>query len=420
MTNLDTKILKKMNKFIVFKVGIILTAIVFFTSCKKEESMIEKQDATNYAEQFNGEKIVLGKKLENPYTVENMKRAYAELKKEYAEKDGGDSLDEINIYTTNLYVRFLPNNIDEYNILADDTTLEIFDFPLDYEIEEGGTYYHDPALPADQITWQYCAPKVECELPEIESEVIEELYLPQEDTTLNRIEKNGKNIADLLEMKALQITGNLTDDEYKSYFEKSSWEPSGSIKVTDDFLGIVPIVDVAIQIRRFFSYDVTSTDTKGNFKFYSNWSGPVNYMIKWEQRYFDIRNGLLVQAYYNGPKQESRWDLVINSGDSWRYSHIFRASYMYYNRTDIREGLSKPAIRTTGIKIAYAGSGKGTRLGDSNPRTQNFALQSIRIWGSNDNGWFRVLFLLQLYMNLLTQLTGLLWGLVNIKKLMTG
>jgi len=179
-----------MNKFIVLMVGIILPAIVFFSSCKKEESNIEKQNATNNYEQLSGEKIVLGKKLENPYSVANMKRAYAELKKEYAEKNGGDSLEDINIYTTNLYVRFLPANIDEYDTLVSDTTLELFDHPLDYEISGEGSYYHDPDLPADQITWQYCAPKVDHELPDIEREIIEELYLPLEDTLLTGIEKS--------------------------------------------------------------------------------------------------------------------------------------------------------------------------------------------------------------------------------------
>lgn len=335
-----------MNKFIVFKVGIIiLTAMVYFTGCKKEESVIVKQDATNTSEQSKGEKVVLGKKLENPYTVANMKRAYAELKREYAEKEGGDSLEEINIYTTNLYVRFLPNDIDEYNILAFDTTLEIFNFPLDYELKEGGTYYHDPALAENQITWQYCAPKAECELPEIEIEIIEELYLPQEDTILINVEKSGKNIADLLEMKALQITANLSDEQYKKFFEKGSkWHPSGNIQFYDDSPGVNtnrPLVGAKARVFSWFHSATALTDAYGNFYISETFRDHVNYSIKWERADYDLRDERWGQAYYNGPRRdEQSWNLVINYGLSRAYAAIHSAAHHYFYQNI--DGLRRP------------------------------------------------------------------------------
>ena len=46
-----------------------------------------------------------------------------------------------------------------------------YDFPLDYEIINLGTYYHDPSLPVDAITWQYCVVPVGYVLPPVQSEV---------------------------------------------------------------------------------------------------------------------------------------------------------------------------------------------------------------------------------------------------------
>ena len=68
--------------------------------------------------------IVLGKKLENPYTTENMRDAFTSL---YPSKSGTE------IQTTHLYVRFLPDNEDEMETLSS-FGLDLVDYPVDYEI----------------------------------------------------------------------------------------------------------------------------------------------------------------------------------------------------------------------------------------------------------------------------------------------
>jgi len=54
-----------------------------------------------------------------------------------------------------VYLRFLPKNEDEWQILKTDSNIVLYDFPLDYDIEVYGTYYHDPEISDSSITWQY-------------------------------------------------------------------------------------------------------------------------------------------------------------------------------------------------------------------------------------------------------------------------
>ena len=68
------------------------------------------------------EKIVLGARLENPYKTENITRALQSL---YPTK-----ADRVPVKTTDLYVRFLPKNEEEIEILKA-LGLRLTDHPLD-------------------------------------------------------------------------------------------------------------------------------------------------------------------------------------------------------------------------------------------------------------------------------------------------
>ena len=59
------------------------------------------------------------------------------------------------LMVTDLYVRFLPKDSTELAILYDVEKLELFDYPLDYEILVEGDYYHDPSIPERNPTWLY-------------------------------------------------------------------------------------------------------------------------------------------------------------------------------------------------------------------------------------------------------------------------
>ena len=101
----------------------------------------------------------LGKKLENPYSVKNMKKALENLRK--SKLGAKMAADDLEIITTHLYVQFSPKTEQELDNLTIDSSLVLYDYPLDYEIQVTGDYYRDPLTPADQPTPQYCAVKVD-------------------------------------------------------------------------------------------------------------------------------------------------------------------------------------------------------------------------------------------------------------------
>ncbi|MDX9845873.1 MAG: hypothetical protein RBT74_02730 [Tenuifilaceae bacterium] len=139
--------------------------------------------------------------MDNPYSVSLMREAYKELVAEKAFAPGKTPNEAI--VTTHLYVRFLPSSLDELYLLTDSLNLMLFDHCLTYEIEQEGEYYHDPSIPEDQITWQYTTVEANFNFPEVQYEVIEECYIPDD----NEYEKNT-HLA-MLEERALRNAGYL-------------------------------------------------------------------------------------------------------------------------------------------------------------------------------------------------------------------
>jgi len=333
-------------------------------SCQKEDDVLSPNTETNL---LADEAIKLGNKLENPYTVENMQKAYDNLTKENNLKSS------FQIQTTDLYVRFAPSSEDEWQLLRADS-LELFDMPLDYEIEEGGTFYHDSEVPADQITWQYTVVPVKYDFPDIKYEVLAELFLQDEDEddgntemTKSGLMKNDDWAA--LENEALKITGNYDPDDYEEEGTlKRRWRPSGQIKVEDDYMGVIPLAGVRVVVKRWFKWKHDITDKNGRFSTRKFRSKRVKYGIKWERRDFDIRSGSYGQAWYNFVKKKRKaWNLTIyrrSTPKSWLYAHIHRAAITYFY--DYRKWGLTPPPRRKGVqklkhRLHIAGKDKSGR-----------------------------------------------------------
>ena len=83
------------------------------------------------AENVPHDMIVLGDRLEDPYSVSNIEAALVSL---YPSKAG-----RIDLKPTDIYVRFLPRNETEYDSLVS-SGIHLTDHPLDYEIVREGDY----------------------------------------------------------------------------------------------------------------------------------------------------------------------------------------------------------------------------------------------------------------------------------------
>ena len=153
------------------KMKLALLALAI-TSCSKEGHSPERGLDYTYGMGLTHDCIVLGDRLENPYKTDNVTKALQSL---YPTK-----ADRVDLKTTDLYVRFLPQNEAEFRQL-EAMGLYLTDHPLDYAIKVDGDWYHDPEVPRDAVTWQYAVVSRDFKFPDMEYEIIDECYLSEND-----------------------------------------------------------------------------------------------------------------------------------------------------------------------------------------------------------------------------------------------
>ena len=339
---------------------VLFTTAMIYSSCNDKE-VIETQptefdsNAISSITTSDGaeELMEFAPPTENPYTIPNMQMALDSL----AAIDTNEcDLSLFNIRVTHKYIKFKPQDSVQFGLLIQDTTLELFDYPLDRKLTKAGTYYQDPSVPEGQPSYQWTAVPADKALPtDIPYDVMAELYIPEEDPSLVQYYDTDFDdcITDLIEM-ALEITGNsdttysyeITDGGmlYKRRRRRSKWNPSGRIRLSDNVLNSTTgLQGIKVRARRWFTMRSMLTNANGNFWTPHRFRRPVNYSIKWERADYNIRSGRHGQAYFNGPKIKGAWNMDIVSGLSWHYGQVHRGAFDYYYNNNI--GLRQPPTR---------------------------------------------------------------------------
>lgn len=295
-----------------------------------------------------------GKKLENPYSVKNMRKAFSNLKektKSVTSKEALVPVDDLEIEPNYRYVEITPTTASQEAEIKRDSSLIVFDYPLDYEFTDE-VLDARPELAPDEFPVYYSAIKINSDVAsEAYYQTLEELYIPEEDPYFDNdsgllkkmdkqtIEKRQLFLDQLLE-EAYRLTGN----EYESKSEGtttnriilgSRWWPSGTITIYDEVVGRnVPVVGAQILIRQWFTVRQAITNENGYFKT-SSVRGSARYIIQWERYDYSIRNGSLFQAELRGPmKKDEAWNYTINAGsgdsDDKYHALIHQAAHDYY------------------------------------------------------------------------------------------
>jgi hypothetical protein len=270
------------------------------------------------------------------------------------------TLSDVTLSPTDIYVRFLPKDSMEMRILEEDLNLELFCYPLDYDIVVDGTTYHDPSIPEDQITWQYTTVKPDFVFPQnIAYEILEECYIPDEDDEDDEDEseeeivtKGGSVNWKSLELKAFEIAGLLEkftkneEAKTKGLFGKSYY-PTGTIRVYDDILGrLEGVKGVKIRCHVVVKWSTTFTNESGYYRMDSKFSLGPHYAIVFDNaKGFDIYGnwGPLAKANYGmgwHTKTGYSVDLYKNSV-AWDWCTVNNAGYDYYRMCET-EGILKP------------------------------------------------------------------------------
>lgn len=357
-------------------------------SIPQEENLEPIHKLPDYEYNFSEGQTVLGEQIDIPYSIENLRRAFASIPAEtkvgYTEND---------ILPTHYYVKFSPKDEEQLDILINIPGLLLSEIPLDREILVGGISYHDPELPLSQPTYQYSTLEIPfwksiVDTLSVNCEVLIEAYMPdyiQETKSSYHYAILPDALYDALLKEAYYITG--TEYEVIPVTKGASWKPTGRIRAYDNIVnGYVPIQDVVIRGTHLLKVTETTTDSDGYFTLPS-FKNPVNLKVVWEGDRWDVRDGNLGQAVYDGPKLSSgAWNLDIpsSSTESRNISAVFRAARRVY--TGYNYGLSKPA-NSRREKIAYIHKEISGKNGDYNRQAGMGIWSDIRIAGKNSSGW---------------------------------
>lgn len=343
------------------KILLLIQVVLLFTACSQDNEIVQGNDDAGIYPKEQKETdglMVLGEKLENPYSIENMQKAYADLIKT---KAAGD----FKIETTDLYVRFLPKDSTELLMLQSDTLLELFDYPLDYDIEVEGTYYHDPSIPEGEITWLYTTVKPDYKFPPVRYEILEKCFIPNEDDLDDEWIDDGiddsadgpdtradqRSFADLLEQKAFENAGLISKFEKKiNEPETRSWKrkrPTGTLKVYDTYLRRdVPLKGVKVRCHTVVKWSTAFTNENGYYSMGSKFRLGPHYAVV-----FDNSQGFTIWGNW-GPFAAANYNMGWHSksghsrnfgtnATAWDWCSVANAGFEYYQNAK-RDGIGLP------------------------------------------------------------------------------
>ena len=220
-------------------ISVIITISWGLPSCREIDEVVPASDNLPVTEK---NVVKLGKQLKNPYSVKNMQQAWENVQ---ASNSRG-RMENMDITATHYYIKFTPRTEEEFNRLSSDTTLILYEYPLDHEIEIPGDYYRDPDTPDSQPTPQYCAVTIDHRLPAVPYEILEELFIPDDysDEATDRSRVASEEVIDQLVYEAMKLTDNLEEEETDNADPrarlclfgscKPKWRPAGRITVWDN------------------------------------------------------------------------------------------------------------------------------------------------------------------------------------------
>lgn len=282
--------------------------------------------------------IVLGSKLEDPYSVENVSAAIASL---YPTK-----ADRVPVTPTDLYVRFLPTDEEQYATL-EKAGVVMLDHPVDYQIVREGDYYHDPEIAEEDITWQYAVVSKDFHFPQdIEYEILESCYLSENDPA-TRSGSDGIDW-DAVERESFRLTGNA--DMLLPETRSSKETPQGRITIEDPKISDEPfgVKGVRVACNIFVKFAHGYTDEDGYYTMSKSFKGKPRYRLIFKNKYGFCQgfNFILVPASIStlGKHEPTGVDVNVTEdteGKIFSRCVINNAGYDYYKMCEESGGAIK-------------------------------------------------------------------------------
>ena len=286
--------------------------------------------------------MVLGEQLNNPYSVANMQKALETLSETRSDMSE-------DIEPNKLYVRFLPKDTADLSTL-DRLELQLFDYPLDYDILQEGDYYHDPSIPDSMPTWQYTTVDVDFDFPDIQYEILEECYIPEYDDDEDTETRSANdNFMYALEVAAIDNAG--LPEKYQVAPETRALgvgkKPSGKVTMENDCTGKYdPVKGITVRCHYLVNISNATTDKNGHYEIGHKYVCKPHYALVYKNiKDFTIwGNWSFVAAAQHslGYHSKTGYDKEIDKEEEeWKWAVINNAAYDYYNMC-YNEGILDP------------------------------------------------------------------------------
>ena len=349
--------------------------------------------------------IVLGKKLNNPYTVSVMRKAIDSLIAK-GQAYAYPILSESDIKATDYYVRFFVKTDADIERLEQDS-LYLSAAPLDYEIASEGDVFKPDQLDKDQGIWLYTSVPISYNFPlGIGYQVLNELFLTEasyisgEETDSPTRLIHGKAVSaqflDDLEDMALLHTDNFTEPAFESsaldyISERRKARPKGHVLVSNTTTRSFDAVpQVRVRTRRWFKYGKAWTSSSGSYSINRRYRRNCRYTVVFKNQFgkFKIRRATIAIGNARrrvGKHSPKGYTFKFGTNDkAWRFSTVSNAAVQYLDFCRAT-GVGLPH---SNLKIA-AGNGTGvsaapmlSKVGNVPVLTTFFARFGIQISSS--------------------------------------
>lgn len=217
--------------------------------------------------------MVLGNKLNNPYTLSNMKKAFEAL---------GSAKAKTLTYNR-IYVKLLPQTQEQVlDFLTNENVNRcISEYPVDYEILKEGNIYFDPKVSSDTfIKPYYCVANSIADIPNVPYQILEYGYVPTD------LEENVEEMAWKIAGYDLDSINDMTPSSSK-IIGKYKYYPEGYVDVLrSPTTQYTPVRNKSLLMTTFFVWSYVRTSTTGYFKSSKKFIVKVPVHIRhWNQEY---------------------------------------------------------------------------------------------------------------------------------------
>ncbi len=339
-----------------YYLGIVLLTGILAGCTKFNEPAHIRKMPTTMAETRSGGAAF--DSLPDPYAIANMQAVY--------DTYGNDNR---VLQPTDLYVRVMPCDSTQLELLEDMYDLDLFDYPLDLDIPAGEEYI-DPTIPEGEFGWFYTTVKPDFVFPEdIIYEILRECYIPENGETIPPTTRAGEID---VEMAAYERLGYVVEPLTRSG-GGGGLHPEGYVTMRDDSGSDVPVVGIRVKVHSHTKidkevYTTSSGYYRTNKKF---WQYNLKYTVVFINKkenfiIWRVTSGTIpffARAKYKIEMKKEGGDIVItrDNGKYWQWAAMYNATNEYYRMCDAT-GITKPPHN---LKILFCPAYLATQFGGS-------------------------------------------------------